>query len=498
MNAGSVLEAVLIAINVVTLLLMVPLNSHILAHPYEPVCISCLFSVYGGGILVVGFSLFLANWWGGEKIALRVQKSLTVVGIVSFLHLIQLTMVPSGLRTLYVILCVVVLAPAVIGFLRGQKKTVILVHQFFFLLFLYETFNFGRVILQAQEVEAKIESTHSRAEPVALDEDGHHVFWIIFDEFSLVQSLERDKFDVNIVPNLATFSRTSTWYPYARTLFKSTERAIPALLLGKKDVTDFKGEFLYDFNSQNYLSSIAQNMEVFILGNYVPYCHAFHEVAERCRVYLDGGFADYVHLANSVWRRSVPGVLRDTKAGRKLRRLILLQSDQLALQGRPITRALSMGQSFDHPTFTFIHEGLPHFPYRFKSNGDLRQIAYDGGPLQEMSRDELEEMQHFYIEQMTYTDSLFGDFVAQLKAKELYDQSYIVIMSDHGTSFDPLKPGRHLELEQVARVPFLIKSPGQTRGVVNPRPVHTAEFFGVLLDKMESVKHRRQLPPESP
>ena len=496
MNSGSVFAAVLIAVNVVTLSLMVPLNSHILAHPYEPVCISCLLTVYGGGILVVSFSLFLANWWGGEKIALRVQKFLTVIGLVSFLHLIQLTMVPSGWRTPYVILCVVVLAPAVIGFLRGQQKTVILVHQFMFLLFLYEVFNFGRVVLQARELEANIESTHDRVGPVALDENGHHVFWIIFDEFSLVQSLERDKFDVNLVPNLATFSRTSTWYPHARTLFKSTERAIPALLLGKKDVTDFKGEFLYGFNSQNYLSSMAQNMEVFILGNFVPYCHAFKGVAKRCRVYLEGGFADYVHLANSVWRRSVPGVLRDTKAGRKLRRLILLQSDQLALQGRPITRTLSMGQSFDRPTFTFIHEGLPHFPYRFTSSGDLRQRAYDGGPLREMSRDELEEMQTFYREQVTYTDSLFGEFVAQLKAKALYDQSYIVIMSDHGISFDPLKPGRHLELEQVARVPFLIKSPGQTRGVVNPQPVHTAEFFGVLLDQMEKAKPHTDLSPE--
>ncbi len=496
MNSGSVFAAVLIAINVVTLSLMVPLNSHILAHPYEPVCISCLCTVYGSGILVVGFSLFLANWWGGEKIALRVQKFLTAIGIVSFLHLIQLTMVPSGWRTLYVILCVVLLAPTVIGFLRGKKKTVILVHQFLFLLFLYEVFNFGRVILQAHEVEANLESTHNRVEPVALDEDGHHAFWIIFDEFSLVQSLEGDAFDVTVVPNLATFSRTSTWYPHARTLFKSTERAIPALLLGKKDVTDFKGEFLYDFNSQNHLSSIAQNMEVFILGNYVPYCHAFREVAERCRVYLEGGFADYVHLANSVWRRSVPGILRDTKTGRKLQRLILLQSDQLALQGRPITRALSMGQSFDRPTFTYIHEGLPHFPYRFTSNGEIRQTAYDGGPLKEMSNDELEEMQHFYREQMTYVDSLFGDFVAQLKAQKLYDQSFIVIMSDHGTSFDPRKPGRHLELEQVARVPFLIKSPGQTQGVVNPQPVHTAEFFGVLLDKMEKTKRHKDLSLE--
>ena len=495
MNSGSVFAAVLIAINVITLSLMVPLNSLILAHPYEPVCISCLCIIYGFGILAVGLSLVLANWWGGEKIALRVQKSLTVIGIVSFLHLIQVTMIPSSSNTLYVIGCVVVLAPAVIGFLRGQKETVILVHQFFFLLFLYELFNFSRVILQAHALEANMESTQSRERSVVLNDDGHHVFWIVFDEFSLVQSLESGEFDVNVVPNLETFSKTSTWYPHARTLYPRTERAIPALLLGKKDAADFIEEFLYDSDSENYLSSIARNMEVFILANYLPYCHAFKKVAERCRMYLKEGFADYGNLARHAWDRSVPGELRNTKTGRKLRRLILPQSHQLALQGRPITRALSMGQSFDYPTFTYIHEGLPHFPYRFKKNGDVRQMKYDCGPSNRLSHDELEELQEFYREQLTYTDSLFGDFVAQLKAKELYDQSYIVIMSDHGTSFDPQKPGRDtLGHEQVARVPFLIKSPGQTRGVVNPRSIDTSGFFGVLLDQMESVKQQRPLP----
>ena len=494
MNSGSVFATILIAINVVTLSFMIPLNSHILAHPYEPVCLSCLLTVYGGGILVVSFALFLANWWGGEKIALRVQKFLTVIGIVSFLHLIQLTMVPSGMRTLYVIVCVVVLAPAVIGFLRGQKKTVILVHQFFFLLFLYEVLNVGRIMVQARDVKANIESTHNRGGPVALDEDGHHVFWIIFDEFSLVESMEREQFDVNLVPNLATFSRTSTWYPHARTLYSMTDQAIPALLLGKKDVTDFNQQFLYNFDPQNYLSSMARKMEVFIFGYRLPYCLAFQEDAERCRVYLDGGFADSVSLLKHIWHRAIPGELRNTIILKELHFLIFSSS---VSRKHPIALALNMGQSFDHPTFTFIHEGLPHHPYQFTSNGDIRQIVHTGLPSKSWSRDELEEMQHFYREQITYTDSLFGEFVAELKAKELYDQSYIVIMSDHGVSFDPQKPGRDtIGHEQVDRVPFLIKSPGQTRGVVNPQPVHTAEFFGVLLDKMEKAKSHKSLPPE--
>ena len=493
MHSGSVFGAVLIAVNVATLLLMAPLNSLVLAHPYEPVCIPCLCTIYGVGILVVGFSLFLANWWGGEKIALRVQKALSIVALVSFLHLIQLTTVPSSMNTLYVIVCVVVLAPAVIGFLRGQKKTVILVHQFFFILFLYEVLNFGRVILQARVLETNIESVHHGAGPVVLDEDGHHVFWIIFDEFSLVQSLERDKFDVNVVPNLATFSRTSTWYPHARTLYSMTEQAIPALLLGKKDVTDFKQQFLYDFDPHNHLSSIARKMEVFIFGYHLPYCLAFQEVAETCRVFPKTGFTDSISLVKHIWHSAIPGELRNTITVKKLRLLIFGP----ASREHPIVLALDMGQSFSHPTFTFIHEELPHFPYEYTSNGDIGNNTYGSGPSKRLSSGELEELQKYYREQVTYTDSLFGEFVAQLKAKKLYDQSYIVVMSDHGTSFDPQKPGRGtIGHEQVDRVPFLIKSPGQTRGVVNPQPVHTGEFFGVLLDQMEKAKLHKDLPSE--
>lgn len=493
MNAGSVFAVVLIAVNVVTLLLMAPLSSLILAHPYEPVCISCLCAIYGSGILVVGFSLCLANWWGGARIALRVEKFLSIVALVSFLHVIQLTTIPSSSNTLYVIVCIMVLAPAVIGFLRGQKKTVILVHQFFVLLFLYEVLNFGRIILQAQELEANIESAHHGEGPVALNEDGHHVFWIILDEFSLAQSLDRDRFDVNLVPNLAKFSRTSTWYPHARTLYSMTDQAIPALLLGKQDVTDFKRQFLYEFDSQNYLSLIARKMQVFIFGYRLPYCLAFQEVAERCRVFLRAGFADSVSLVRHIWHRAIPGTLRNTRIGKELHLLIFGPPSR----EHPITLALNMGQSFSHPTFTYIHEKLPHSPYEYKRNGDIRNNPYESGPSKRLSAGKLEELQKYYREQVTYTDFLFGEFIAQLKAKKLYAQSFIVVMSDHGTSFDPQKPGRDtLGHEQVDRVPFLIKSPGQTQGVVDPQPVDTSGFFEILLDRMERVKTHREVSPE--
>ncbi len=487
MNSRAVFASALVAVNVITLWFMVPLNSIILAQPHEPVCLSCLFTIYGGGMLAVACFLLLVHW-GGDKLAVRVQKSLSVLGLVSFLHLVQITTVSPSWRTAYVILCVVVLAPAVIGFLQAERNTTILVHQFFVLLFVYEVFNLGQVILQARALEADIAATHQKREAnVVPDKDGHHVFWIIFDEFSLVQSLaEGGDFDIDVVPNLATFSKTSTWYPHARTLSPSTPVAIQTLLSGKKDTTGFSAAFLLNFNSENYLSSIARNMEVFIVGAYLPYCLAFQQVAKGC-LDFPSGFSSYRRLAGHVWDRAVPGMLRNSKGGVGVGRLLARQFDPEPA----LTFALNLGQSFDHPTFTYIHENLPHWPYKFKSDGSVTFLGHDGGASKSLNPDELDELHKSYTEQMTYVDSLFGEFLAQLQARNLYDQSFIVIMSDHGTSFDPRNPGRVTSgHEQVDRVPFLIRSPGQTQGEVDRRSVHTAEFFEILLEQMAQTRGR--------
>lgn len=163
--------------------------------------------------------------------AVRVAKTLSVMGLVSFLNLVQVTSVSSSWRTVYVIFCIVACAPAVIWFMRSGKKTVILVHQFLVLLLLYEMLNVGQVVLQAREWEAVIAShTESRRESVqrrdgrvTLDEDGPHVFWLLFDEWSIANVLRNgDRLNEKIVPNLAEFSRASTWYPHARTLHNYT------------------------------------------------------------------------------------------------------------------------------------------------------------------------------------------------------------------------------------------------------------------------------------
>lgn len=228
-------------------------------------------------------------------------------------------------------------------------------------------------------------------------------------------------------------------------------------------------------------------MDVFIAGDYLPYCSAFQEVVAGCRVFLSSDFDTYHQLVKQTWDRTVPGVLRHTWGGVSFYRLLVRLA---GWPEHPITRALDVGQTFKRPTLTYVHERLPHFPYFHASNGEISDNIHEDKPSRNLSLDELKSLQMFYREQVTYTDVLFGEFITRLKARELYDRSFIVVMSDHGISFDPRDPGRALEHEQGFRVPFLIRSPGQIRSEVNPSPVHTAEFFEILLERMAQGARR--------
>ena len=484
MNLRAVFVSALVAVNVITLLFMAPLNSLILTFT-APICVTCLLNLYGGGILAVWCFLLFVQWWGGDKIAVRVQKSLSVIGLVAFLHALQLSSVPSSWNTAYVIFCIVMLAPAVLWFLRAERGRAMLVHQFFVILFVYEVLNVGLVMTHVRELDTRIASVHTReaSAPLEKKEQGRdHVFWIVFDELSLSHTLQGEDFRGDLVPNLATFSRESTWYAQARTTHAWTGHAIPSLLLGKKDVDEFSEVFVINFNSHNYLSSMAGTRDVFIAGGYMSYCLAFQQVATACRDSLHAS-SSYLPLVGWLWDRAVPGVLRNARGGVLIERL----ATRLFLPESEIAFALNMGQSFDRPTFTYIHEKLPHPPYQFNRDGSIALSGYAVGPSNSFSSDELEEMQEDYRNQIAYADSLFGTFIATLKARNLYDRSFIVVMSDHGISFDPPNAGRILEHEQVYRIPFLIRSPGQSRGEVNPSPVYTDEFFEILLERKARV-----------
>ncbi len=86
-----------------------------------------------------------------------------------------------------------------------------------------------------------------------------------------------------------------------------------------------------------------------------------------------------------------------------------------------------------------------------------------------------------------YVDRLLGQAVDRLKQVGLYDRAAVVVTSDHGISFAPgLELGtRNLRSEnehEVAWVPLIVKSPGQTNGEVRDDNVLGVDIAPTVAD----------------
>lgn len=93
----------------------------------------------------------------------------------------------------------------------------------------------------------------------------------------------------------------------------------------------------------------------------------------------------------------------------------------------------------------------------------LREINDKKRPVDERDRRHIESLYDAEIRSM---DRAFGDLVAVLKERGLYDPAVIVVTSDHGEEFG--EHGRmgwhsHTLFEELLRVPLLVKLPGSAR-----------------------------------
>jgi Sulfatase len=77
--------------------------------------------------------------------------------------------------------------------------------------------------------------------------------------------------------------------------------------------------------------------------------------------------------------------------------------------------------------------------------------------------------------------------VRRLKEVGLYERSLVVVTSDHGVSFRPGNPRRRENSRTIADIAyslFLVKRPGQRRGVVDDTRVETVDVLPTIADAL--------------
>jgi arylsulfatase A-like enzyme len=104
--------------------------------------------------------------------------------------------------------------------------------------------------------------------------------------------------------------------------------------------------------------------------------------------------------------------------------------------------------------------------------------------------DEYRSIKQRYLGLVTLVDQSIGAILACLERCGLTDNTIVVHTSDHGDSLGAHHLfGKETMFEEAARVPLLIRLPGQTRAKTIRQPISHIDFVPTLLDLLGQASH---------
>jgi hypothetical protein len=313
------------------------------------------------------------------------------------------------------------------------------------------------------------------------------VVLVVFDELSTVSLLDdRGEIDRVRYPSFAKLADDSTWFRNAASVDAWTTNAVPAILTG----------VLPEHGLLPVFSEHPDNLFTLLGGRYR--LDVFESLTQLCPRALcpeavrpsfpsrmesllsDSGLV-YLHLLlPRDLRRRLPSV-SDTwgafleSSHERTRRRLSLHNDFVASL-----------RDEKRPSLSFVHLIFPHIPWEFLPSG--RRYEGDDLPGFETNRwgsDSflVEQAYQRYLLQLGFSDRLLGEVVSRLQAEGTYDRSLVLVVADHGVSFQPGGRRRAFvaaNLEDVVFVPLLVKRPGQENAAVVDDPVQTVDILPTI------------------
>lgn len=138
------------------------------------------------------------------------------------------------------------------------------------------------------------------------------------------------------------------------------------------------------------------------------------------------------------------------------------------------------------PAFRFIHVLLPHRPWVLAP--DLRKsqkMSADPRPdtIPDRRRDNYQSLLNQYVA----VDGIISRMIGSLSASPVWDDLMLIVTADHGITFvpgqsyrDTVNPQNRSTLDDIYRVPFFVKYPGQREGLVDECAASTLDLFATV------------------
>jgi hypothetical protein len=308
------------------------------------------------------------------------------------------------------------------------------------------------VVLATGSGESDGRRAASAAEPAAREP---HVLMLIMDELPGDALLDaRGRIDPVRYPGFAALAETSTWFRNAFSYYDSTTKAVPLILDGvrpyRSQPSDRRGHprSIYDaLGRRGYRMVNSEEATAVCPRRWCPDAPA---------------------------RR--PAIIPKLTNGRRER------LDRFIRSIRPSAR----------PTFWMKHVLLPHGPYLYLPSGaQTRPGARDAVPGMNSTRGFHDEFltrhnEQRFLLQLQFLDRQVGRIVRRLKEQNMFDDTLIVLVADHGFAWqvgvDNRRRVRDSNVQEMAPVPLIVKAPGQRRGRVSRSYASTLDVTPTIAD----------------
>jgi len=351
------------------------------------------------------------------------------------------------------------------------------------------------------------------------------IIFLVLDEFPLLSLLDgKLEIDRERYPNFARLADRSNWYFAATTGAQSTVEAIPEALTGQEALPDAKMLPITSNYPENLFTLLQNRYDLTVTEMATQLCPR-----DACATPLAGHGTKpawnnrlidlawvYAHIVTPLpWAARLPSVSHNWSGFSLERHVVEIDSDlDVALATADLARQLDRGSRLKQfksfvekirpghkPQLYYLHTLLPHIVWRYLPDG--RQYTLDdgvealatpvpgavqvvreySGPTWEQDEVAVQTAWQRHILQVRFVDSLLGDLLDHLREQDMFENSLIVVMANHGASFIPGQPRRSINthtLSDISAIPLFIKFPGQTAG-------EKIMFQSSLLDIMPTI-----------
>jgi hypothetical protein len=333
---------------------------------------------------------------------------------------------------------------------------------------------------------------------------------VIFDELPLsTLTDERGRVDERLFPNFARLARGATWYRNATSVADHTVDAVPTQLTGLRPqpgalpTSRAHPHSLFTLFARSHVPVVVEpitdvcpdrvcaevrptagrRLRALVSDISIVERHLVLPAGQRRGLpAIDGGWAGF---------GAPPKELTDFEAD-------LADGDRPhAMQQRLVqsrkrsngfdVAAAALARPHEKPPLVFVHSPLPHAAWTQLPDGrtyPTGRARYPGSGGRWSGRQWVAD-QSFqrHVLQTQLADVQLGALLDRLREAGLYDRAVIAVTADHGASFDAGQRRRQItagNFAAVARVPFVVKRPGQRSGVIDDRAVRTVDVLPVI------------------